>query len=64
MTNEDYPIYAEDGTLFCMRHRREDGEVIVEGPKGKKIKISSLMQQAYDPSVAKTNRGRKKVVNR
>lgn len=25
MTNTDYPIIADDGTMFCMRHQSEDG---------------------------------------
>ena len=37
MTKTDYPIYAEDGTLFCKKVVDEYGEEILEGPKGKRI---------------------------
>lgn len=64
MTNTDYPIIADDGTMFCMRHQSEDGEVIVQGPKGKTLSVTNLIQQIYNPSVAKQCRGKRKNNNK
>ncbi len=64
MTNTDYPIYADDGTLFCMRHQSENGEVIVQGPKGKRLSVTNLIQQVYNPSLANEQRGKKKMKKR
>lgn len=58
MTKEDYPIYAEDGTKFCMRHQGADGELVIEGPKGKRLTLTSFMSQIYNPSVANNRRGK------
>ena len=64
MTNTDYQIYADDGTMFCMRHQSEDGEVIVQGPKGKTLSVTNLIKQIYNPAVANEYRGKKKIKKR
>ena len=58
MTKTDYPIYADDGTKFCMRCQDEDGEPVIEGPKGKRITVANLMKQVYNPTIANKNRGK------
>lgn len=50
MTKTDYPIYAEDGTLFCKKVVDEYGEEILEGPKGKRITFRNLSVQVFNPT--------------
>ena len=60
MTKTDYPIYADDGTKFCMRCQGEDGELVIEGPKGKRLSLSNFMKQVYNPETANKQRGKSK----
>lgn len=58
MTKTDYPIYAEDGSLFCKKVVDEYGEEILEGPKGKRITFRNLSEQVFNPATANKNRGK------
>lgn len=58
MTKTDYPIYTDDGKLFCKKITGEDGTQILEGPKGMRITIENLNKQYYSPSVANKKRGK------
>lgn len=58
MTKTDYPIFADDGSKFCMRYEGTNGELIIEGPKGKTISVANFMAQIYNPTTAKTRRGK------
>ncbi len=58
MTKTDYPIYTDDGKLFCKKTLGEHGEEILEGPKGLKIAFSDLQKQVFDPSTANKRRGK------
>ena len=58
MTKTDYPIYTDDGTKFCMRYQGEDGDPVIEGPKGKRLTMSNFLKQVYNPSIANKNRGK------
>lgn len=58
MTKTDYPIYAEDDTKFCMRYQGENGDSVIECPKGKRLTMSNFLKQVYNPSIANKNRGK------
>jgi len=51
----DYPIYSEDGKLFCMRRENEQGEVILES-KNCALKFTDLQLQALNPSLKSQQR--------
>lgn len=48
MTKTDYPIFADDGSKLCMRYEGTNGELIIEGPKGKTISVANFMAQIYN----------------
>lgn len=58
MTDNDYPIYADDGTKFCVRTKDENGELVVEGPKGKKLTVDSFIEQVYNPHTSNARRNK------
>jgi hypothetical protein len=58
MTKDCYPIYADDGSKFCMRKQGANGEPVIEGPKGKTVTVTNFMAQLYNPSTANSRRGK------
>lgn len=58
MTKTDYPIYTDDGKMFCKKIIGEHGEQILEGPKETRITFANLSEQVYNPSTANKNRGK------
>ena len=58
MNVNEYPIYDDHGRLFCIR-RLEGEVVIIEGPKGRRLSLSSFIKQACDSSTACKNRGKR-----
>ena len=54
----EYPIYAENGGLFCIC--RNDGtKVELEGKGGKVIDLMTLQRAAMNPRAALKSRGQK-----
>ena len=51
----EYPIYSEDGKLFCMRKVDDKGEVMLEG-KNCSLSLMSLQTQALNPTVSTLHR--------
>lgn len=49
MTKTDYPIYTDDGKLFCKKVVGENGEQILEGPNKTRITFANLSEQVYNP---------------
>lgn len=58
MTKNEYPIYTDDGKLFCKKFVEEHGEFILEGAKGTRISFANLSEQVYNPSKANKKRGK------
>ena len=51
----EYPIYSEDGKLFCMRKVDDKGEVMLEG-KNCSLSLMSLQTQALNPAISTLHR--------
>lgn len=58
MNKNDYPIFTDDGKLFCKKIVGEHGEPILEGAKGVRITFASLSEQVYNQSTANKKRGK------
>lgn len=59
MADNAYPIYSDDGRMFCKR-LEENGNVMILGPDGKKMSITKFMEQVYNPNIANKNRNKYK----
>lgn len=64
MSEMEYPIYAENGSMFCMC--RCDGDRIeLEGKDGKRISLIALQRYALNPELAQKGHGkRQRLINR
>lgn len=59
MAENAYPIYSDDGRMFCKR-LEENGNLMLLGPKGKKMSVAKFMEQVYNPNDANKNRNKYK----
>lgn len=59
MEENAYPIYSDDGRMFCKR-LEENGNLIIIGPKGRKMSVAKFMEQVYNPNLANKNRNKYK----
>ncbi len=59
MMETGVPIYADDGTLFCKCYKQANGEIRLEGAKGKAINLLSLQEQVFNPQKTMQNRGKR-----
>lgn len=60
MAENAYPIYSDDGRMFCKRLQEENGNLIIIGPKGIKMSAENFIKQLYNPETANKNRNKYK----